>query len=94
MNETAPPPAAAALGTATATTNTAAVVVALDTIETDVRDWLQINRLSIYADQFIGEGYDDMETVCEMNFEDLMLIEGMKRGHARRSLKVIRLMHV
>ena len=35
-----------------------------------------INRLNMYAEQFSNEGYDDMETVGEMNFE------GTKRGHA------------
>merc|ERR1711934_666080 len=35
--------------------------------EVEVRVFLEQNRLSQYADAFIGEGYDDLETVLDMD---------------------------
>jgi len=39
-----------------------------------------------------NDGYDDVETVAEMDFQDLILIPNMKRGHAKRTLKEINVM--
>ena len=53
----------------------------------DHTDKVDSDRMMIgYADTFIDEGYDDMETVGDMTFEDLMFVP-MKSGHAQRTLK-------
>ena len=36
---------------------------------------------------FENDGYDKMEDVVDMTFEDVMGIEGMKKGHAKRIIK-------
>lgn len=54
--------------------------------------WLSEIRLVQYARKFVEEGYDDIETIAQMTFEDLLSIPGMKRGHARRAMTAINLL--
>ena len=45
--------------------------------------------MSQYADAFIDDGYDEMDTVLRMNQERLLKIPGMKHGHAKKIAKAI-----
>eukprot|EP01083_Nonionella_stella_P088232 245753_1 len=53
-----------------------------------VRMWLKDTvKLPRYADQFINEGYDDLEMVADMTMDDLINLNIDKRGHRKKILK-------
>ena len=52
-----------------------------------LRSFLQFLDLGGYLPAFENDGYDKMEDVVDMTFEDVMGIEGMKKGHAKRIIK-------
>ena len=58
--------------------------------ELEVRRWLtDFVKLGQYADMFIDDGFDAMETVITMNDDDLMEMGINKKGHRRKILLYI-----
>ena len=56
----------------------------------EVRRWLKDEvKLGQYANMFIDDGFDMIETVMTMNEDDLMEMGISKKGHRRRILLCI-----
>ena len=66
-----------------------AVVVVAETVGDEMRALLVEHNLSQYFDALVESGFDDLEALGEITFEDAMEIDGMRRGHARRLLKCV-----
>ena len=63
------------------------VSVTRDDFEADVRGWLAENRLNQYADAFINDGYDDLETIAHAIKEGrrrCCLLEDRRNNRSRR----------
>ena len=54
-----------------------------------VHKWLNKQSLSQYFTNFIANGYDDMDIICDMNQDDLKQIGIDKVGHLKKILKAI-----
>ena len=55
----------------------------------EVSEFLEQAGLGQYVKKFFDEGFDDLETVVEMENEDIHLI-GMKRGHQKKFIKIVK----
>ena len=49
-----------------------------------LKTFLQQLNLDVYFSAFEADGYDELEDVTSMTLNEIMAIEGMKKGHAKR----------
>ena len=68
----------------------ASISVSSDTPTTNkmtLKSFLQQLDLEGYLSAFEDDGYDKLEDVVHMTFDDIMTIKDMKRGHANRIIR-------
>ena len=54
---------------------------------TTLKSFVQQLNFEGYLSAFEGDGYDELEDLTDMTFDDIMDIKGMKKGHAKRIIK-------